>query len=306
MLDALKNEFGNQIEYVETPSDSQIKSADVVLVSIGTHDSEGSDRPFDLPKETDEKIIHFAELNPKVVVVVNAGGGVRMTNWNDMVAGIIYAWYPGQAGNKALAEIISGKTNPSGKLPITIEKQFTDSPGSSYIPNGGQAYTAARNDIDQSVPVYNIEYKEGVFVGYRWYESKRIEPLYHFGFGLSYTNFEISDLAVSETTFKKGDTVSVEFNVKNAGDIAGAEVLQLYVGPATATVPRPEKELKGFKKVYLNPGESKKVKLILTQEDFSYWDAAKHSWRAEPGVYSILIGTASNDIRQSAKVSLKN
>jgi len=306
MLDALKNEFGNNLEYTETPSDDQIKNADVILVSIGTNDSEGWDRPFDLPKGTDEKIIHYAELNSHVVVVVNSGSGVNMTNWNGKVAGIIYAWYPGQVGNKALAEVISGETNPSGKLPITIEKQFADSPGSSYIPNGGQPYTGSRNDLDQSVPVYNIEYKEGVFVGYRWYESKKIEPLYHFGYGLSYTKFDISDLTISNTSPKMGDTLTVEFVVKNTGKVAGAEVAQLYVQELNAPVPRPMKELKGFSKVFLNPGESKKVRLLLSEKDFSYWDVAVHAWHAEPGEFNILVGAASNDIRQSVKVTLGN
>ena len=306
MLDALKDEFGISLVYAETPSDSQIKGADIVLMSIGTHDSEGWDRPFDLPKETDDKILHYASLNPNVIVIVNSGGGVRMTNWNDKVAGIIYAWFPGQIGNRALVEVISGKINPSGKLPITIEKQFSDSPGNLYIPTGGQPYTGPRNDLDESIPVYNIEYKEGVFVGYRWYESKKIEPLYHFGFGLSYTNFGISDLTVSDETFKRGDTISVEVTVKNTGNVEGAEVVQLYINPLNPPVPRPEKELKGFKKIHLNPGESRKVKLILTERDFSYWDATEHAWLAGPGGFNILVGAASNDIRQSAKVTLED
>jgi beta-glucosidase len=289
MLVALRNEFGNQMEYAENPSEDQIKSADVVLVSIGTHDSEGHDRPFDLPKGTDDEIIHYAGLNPGVVVVVNSGGGVRMTNWNDKVAGIIYAWYPGQIGNKALAEVISGKTNPSGKLPITIEKEFADSPGSSYIPNGGQPHDAMRNDLD-----------------YRWYESKEIEPLYYFGFGLSYTKFEISNLTVSKDIFKQGDSLSIEITVKNTGKMAGAEVVQLYINPLNTPVPRPDKELKGFKKVYLNPGESKKVVMTLTDKDFSYWDISRHAWNAAPGEFNILVGAASNDIRETAKVSLED
>jgi len=306
MLDALKAEFGDNIEYAETPGDGKVKSADVILVSVGTNDSEGWDRPFDLPKETDEKVLHYAELNSNVVVIVNSGSGVSMTKWNGKVAGIIYAWYPGQIGNKALAEILSGKTNPSGKLPITIEKQFADSPGSSYIPNGGQPYTGARNDLDQIISVYNIEYKEGVFVGYRWYEAKKIEPLYHFGFGLSFTTFEITGLHVSNATPKKSDTVTVKFNVKNTGSVAGAEVAQLYVEELKPTVPRPVKELKGFSKIFLKPRESKTVRLFLTEKDFSYWNTVRHEWYANTGGFNILVGVASDDIRQSVKVTLSD
>ena len=250
MFDALKYDYKDHLDYVETPTDEQIKNANAVLLSIGTDDSEGWDMPFDLPEQLEEKIIHYSEINPNIVVVVNSGRGINMTGWNQKVAAIIYAWYPGQNGNTALAEIIAGKVTPSGKLPITIEKRFEDSPGHSYIPAEEKLYTGWNEDMDMKIPVNNIEYKEGVFVGYRWYDSKKIEPLYYFGYGLSYTTFKFYGLKLSDKILKKGGKLTVEFTVQNSGKIAGAEVAQLYVHDVNARVPRPEKELKGFVKVF--------------------------------------------------------
>jgi beta-glucosidase len=304
MLKALSDEFGNQLEYSSNPSDEQIKTADIILVSVGTEDSEGWDRPFAQPK-IDEKILKIAAVNPNIVVIVNSGSGIQMTNWNNKVMAIIYAWYPGQNGNVALAEILSGKANPSGKLPVTIEKRFEDSPGYSYISEGDTLPTNGRQDMNMSHPINNIQYKEGVFVGYRWYESKKIDPLYHFGFGLSYTTFEFGNIRTSNPTLEKGETLVVEFTVKNTGKVSGTEVAQLYVQDEKASVPRPLKELKGFRKIELNSGETKQVKIILRQNDFAFWDVNRNNWYAEPGDFNIMVGAASNDIRQTIKIRLK-
>jgi beta-glucosidase len=305
MLNALKKEFGDQFQYEDNPSDDQIKNADVVLLSIGTSDREGTDRHFSLPKETEEKILRITDKNTNVIVIVNSGSGIQMTGWNDKVAAIIYGWYLGQNGNLALAEVLSGKTNPSGKLPITIEKKFEDSPGYPYLPEGVDVNTDRGSDMNMSKPIDKIEYKEGVFVGYRWYESKKIEPLYHFGFGLSYTTFEYSDVKLSKQVIGKGDKLMVEFAVKNSGKMPGAEITQLYIQGVESSVPRPVKELKGFKKVFLNPGESKMISIPLGEKDFAFWDTEKSDWKVEPGDFNILIGSASNDIRQVAKVTYK-
>jgi beta-glucosidase len=301
MLDAFAKEFGGQLEYVKSPTDEQIKSAGVVLVSVGTQDSEGWDKPFEQPA-IDKLVTDIALKNPNVVVIVNTGGGIQMTSWNDKVAAILYSWYVGQNGNIALAEILSGKTNPSGKLPVTIEKKFEDSPGYPYIPDGEKLQTNWEEDMNMQHPVNNLEYKEGVFVGYRWYESKKIEPLYHFGFGLSYTKFEFSNLKLSSGMVKKGEKLTIEFTVKNVGKVAGAEVSQVYVQDLKSSVPRPVKELKGFRKVFLNPGESKVVSITLKEKDFAFWDTKKGEWHAEPGDFNILIGTSSNQIHLSGKV----
>jgi beta-glucosidase len=305
MRKALESEFGDQLEFEENPSDDQIKNAGVVLLSVGTLDREGTDRPFTLPDEMENRIIDIAGKNPNVIVIVNSGSGIRMTDWNDKVAAIIYGWYLGQNGNIALAEVLSGMTNPSGKLPITIEKKFEDSPGYPYLPQGSEVSTGRGGDMDMSRPILNIEYKEGVFTGYRWYESKNIEPLYHFGFGLSYTTFDYSDLKLSNPEIGKGDHLDVEFILKNTGKIAGAEVAQVYVHDVEASVQRPMKELKGFRKVFLNPGESRLVKITLNEKDFAFWDIKTSNWKVEPGDFSIMVGSASNDIRLAEKVNFK-
>jgi beta-glucosidase len=305
MLSALTAEFGQNIIYEKNPSNDQIESASVVLISVGTDDSEGWDKPFELPAEMNNRIINASNLNSKVIVILSAGGGRQMTQWNDKVAGIIYTWYSGQNGNTALAEIISGKTNPSGKLPITIEKKFEDSPGFSYLPLNQKLDTNWDQDMNHKVPMNNIEYKEGVFVGYRWYESKNIEPLYPFGFGLSYTSFAYENLKISASSIAKNEPLTVEFTLKNTGTIAGAEVAQLYVHDIQSSVIRPVKELKGFSKVFLNAGESKTIKLTLNEKDFAFWDVNQKKWNAESGEFEILIGSASNNIKLKTNVSIK-
>ena len=161
------------------------------------------------------------------------------------------------------------------------------------------------DDMNMSLPVNDITYREGVFVGYRWYESKKVVPLYPFGFGLSYTTFKYSGLKVSPPSVKKGNVVTVEFAVKNTGKAPGAEVAQLYVQDAAASVPRPVKELKGFQKVALVPNAETRVRLTLTERDLAFWDAKTHDWLAEPGEFTILIGASSNDIRLKATVTLQ-
>ena len=164
LADAMKENFGANLLIVDSADDNAVKSADVVILSIGTFDSEGWDRPFNLPAETENKIEHIAELNPNTVVVVNSGGGINMSGWNEKVAAILYGWYPGQDGMRAIAEILSGKTNPSGKLPITIEKNFKDSPAYGYMPKGDELYTGWHDEEEKEKPVYDVLYKEGVFI----------------------------------------------------------------------------------------------------------------------------------------------
>lgn len=304
MLDALKNEFGNNLEYVKEPSIEQIKSADVVLISTGTMDSEGWDRPFALPENIEKKIIETTSANPNTVVIVNTGSGIKMTDWIDKAAAVIYAWYPGQNGNIALAEVLSGKTNPSGKLPITIEKTFEDSPGYGYMPANESINTNWDDDFNMDFPIHNVEYKEGIYVGYRWYEKKNIEPLFHFGFGLSYTSFLYNDLKVSHIKLQKGENLTVEFKITNTGKIDGAEIAQLYVRDVKSSIDRPLKELKGFKKIFLKAGESKSVKMNLKEIDFAFWDMNKKDWNVEPGEFEILVGSSSNEVKLKTSVNL--
>jgi len=190
MLDELKEEFGDRIIYMKNPTLDKIKSADVVLCNIGTEDNEGWDRSFALPEDQEKKIQDCVNNNPNTVVIVTSGSGIRMADWNNKARAILYAWYGGQIGNKALVEIIAGKTNPSGKLPITIEKEFKDSPGYGYIPEGETLYHGWNEKEEKVHPVYDVHYTEGIFVGYRWYE-KRISNLC-FLLGLGFLTLHLS------------------------------------------------------------------------------------------------------------------
>jgi beta-glucosidase len=305
LLSALKATYGDKLQYVKKPTDEQIKAAGAVLLSTGTKDSEGWDRPFALPNDEEKEVTRVVGLNPRTIVIVNSGGGIQMTGWNDKAAAIVYAWYPGQSGNRALAEILCGDVNPSGKLPITIEKSFEDSPAYGYLPAGTKLYSGWGPDNDMSQPILDVQYKEGVFVGYRWYESKKIEPLYAFGHGLSYTTFAYKDLRLSTKELSQEDRLTVEFTVTNTGKVGGAETAQLYVGAVAPSLPRPIKELKGFSKVVLQPGESRVVRLRLAFADFAYWDTGTHGWRTDPGEYRLSVGGASNQIALDGTVALK-
>jgi beta-glucosidase len=306
MIDALRGEFGPSVTYAKNPTNAQIKAASFVVVSVGTIDSEGWDKPFAMPDKCNALVEKVVNLNKNMAVVVNAGGGLKMTDWNKKVPAILYAWYLGQNGYTALAEILSGKTNPSGKLPITIEKKFEDSPAADYIPKGMKLYKGWVGDIiAPHIPVFDINYKEGVLVGYRWYETKKIEPLYPFGFGLSYTTFEFSNLRVITPEIKKTDNVTIEFNLKNSGKRTGAEVAQLYVQALNSSVERPLKELKAFTKVELQPAESKQVTLHLNSRDFAFWDVKSHDWVVEAGNYNLLLGSSSDDIKQTVMITIK-
>ena len=306
MKDALTATFKN-LKYMAEPTDEDFNSADVVIVSVGTDDSESRDRPFALTSELENLVLRAAGLNKNVIVVVNSGGGIRMTAWNDKVAAIIYNWFGGQVGNQALAEIISGKVSPSGHLPITIEKEFADSPGANYLPEGA-TLSGGQNIRLMEVAVksvYELEYKEGIFVGYRWYDSKNIEPLYPFGHGLSYTTFELRNLQLSTQKMSAKDTVKVSFEVKNTGNVAAATVAQLYVRDVKASVPRPVKELKGFQKVWLEPGEKQKVSISLGTSAFAFWDVKSNNWKVEAGDFKILLGESSGNIAEAEMLHIQ-
>ena len=305
MRGELEKEFGARLRFVRNPTGEEIRSAHVVLCNVGTRDNEGWDRPFALPEEQEKRVEECVNNNPHTVVIVTSGSGIRMTGWNDKARAIVYAWYGGQIGNTALAEILSGKTNPSGKLPMTIEREFTDSPASGYIPAGETLYTHWSGKEENAHPVYDVRYKEGVFVGYRWYEKRNIEPLYPFGHGLSYTTFAYDSLKVSPEEFSRGDVVTVSFAVRNTCSVQGAETAQLYVEDVVSSVPRPVKELKGFVKVELAPGESRKVELHLDKDAFSFWDAGSKSWVAEKGKYILHVGSSSKDIRLRKEIELR-
>ncbi len=304
MRRALEAIYGDRVVYRPFPTDTELEVADVVIQSVGTVDSEGWDRSFDLPAVEEAKVRRAVRLNRNTIVVVNSGSGINLSAWNDDAAAILYAWYPGDVGNQALAEIIAGKVNPSGKLPISIERRFEDSPGWGYIPEDETLYHGWGPDGNFDLPIYDIHYTEGVFVGYRWYDVKGYSPLYAFGHGLSYTRFVYGDLGVKVAD---GDEPAVEvtLTLKNAGQRAGAETVQLYVGDKEASVARPRKELKRFRKVSLEPGADETVTFSLRPRDLAFWDSATRSWRWEPGVFTVFIGGASDKLPLSSEFEIK-
>ncbi|MFD1255424.1 beta-glucosidase [Mucilaginibacter terrae] len=293
----------NTIRFTEQLTDAEIKAAPYIILSTGTNDAEAIDRPFNLSKAENDKILRICNLNSRTIVVVSSGSGINMNAWKDKAAAILYAWYPGQAGQVALAEILSGKINPSGKLPFTIEKDFHDSPGFGYEPGDRPMNKNAPKDGDRS-KIYNVNYREGIFVGYRWYEHQNITPLFPFGYGLSYTNFSYANLKTDIKSFKSNGTIKVSFDIKNMGTLDGAEVAQLYIADKHSTVERPVKELKGFKKILIKKGELTTVTLLLTKHDFEYWHPKTKSWTFEPGKFNLLVGSSSALIKLNTTVIL--
>ncbi|RML47240.1 hypothetical protein ALQ95_04012 [Pseudomonas syringae pv. ribicola] len=221
---------------------------------------------------------------------MHGGGGMDMQPWADKVAASLHAWFPGQQGGQALAEILYGKVNPSGKLPITLDKKAQDNPSYASYSNPLPYYFSSAN------PPTEMTYSEGLYLGYRGYDKKHAKPLYPFGFGLSYTTYQYSDLKLSSNVLAPGATLQASFKVTNTGDKAGFEVAQLYVQPSKPQVDRPEKELKGFSKVYLKPGESKTVTIALDSRSFAYYSADSVSWKVDPGKFKVLVGKDSENL----------
>lgn len=268
--------------------------ADVAIVSIGFNESlerESNDRPFELPEYQDNLVETVINANPNTIVMVNAGGNTDMTKWQEKVPGLIYLWYPGQEGGTAAAEIIFGKTNPSGKLPVTFEKKWEDNP----------AYRFYYDDDNDK----RVSYGEGLLVGYRHYDTNNVKPNFAFGFGKSYTTFEFSNLKVRNNSKKGKPECKVTFDVKNTGVIDGKEVGQVYIRPINAKVFRPYKELKGYDKKFIKAGESKKYEIVLDQEAFSYYAPEIHDFKYDAGEYEILVGNSSDNITLRKSIRIK-
>jgi beta-glucosidase len=266
------------------------KKADVVIVGIGFRkntESEGFDRTFELPEGQEAFLNKILTLNKNVIVVLFSGGNVDMHSWLPKTSALLHAFYPGQEGGQALAEIIFGKINPSGKLPVSFEKKWADNPtANSYF------------DDDKDNKVF---FSEGVFLGYRYYDTKKVEPQFPFGFGLSYTTFDYSNI---EITQNEDTTFTIKISVKNTGNIYGKESVQVYVSDLESSVDRPVKELKGFAKIALNPGEEGQLEISLSKEAFSFFSEAKGKWIIEPGEFEILVGASSKDIQLTKKIKI--
>lgn len=268
-------------------------------------DCENSDRrSYNLPYGQDELISALLQVNRNMIVINISGNPVAMP-WVDSVPAIVQSWYLGSEAGTCIASVLSGDVNPSGKLPFTYPVAYEDGPlrTEKQYPGLMEGKTGGVEAYD--VPLHDMYYSEGVFVGYRWYESKAIKPLFAFGHGLSYTDFSLANIRADKNTMGFGDKLTVSAEVENTGSCAGAEVVQLYVQDYEATVMRPLKELKGFKKVFLQPGEKKTVEMELTVEDLSFFDVESHSWKAEPGKFVLHVGTSSDHIVKSLEINLK-
>jgi beta-glucosidase len=278
---------------VDPAAVAMAKRADAVVLAAGFEpmtESEGYDRTFGLPLGQDELIADVRAANPRVVVAITSGGGVDMTRFVDRVPAIIQTWYPGQEGGTALAELLFGDVNPSGKLPVTFERRFEDSAvHDSYYPDAGQ----------------QILYKEGVLLGYRHFDRAGKQPLFPFGHGLSYTRFKYANLAIAPAALTGDGPVTVEFDVTNVGKRRGAEVAQVYVGERKPLVTRPPKELKGYSRVDLGPGETRRVQVALDRRAFSFYDIAARDWRAQPGAFDVLVGSSSRKTELSGTVNVR-
>jgi beta-glucosidase len=229
--------------------------------------------------------------NKKTIVVLTAGGGADMTAWVDQVPALLHGWYSGQEGGTAMAQLLFGDYSPSGRLPISLERRMEDNASfNSYYPNDGPK---------------RVKYTEGVFVGYRHFDHDNIKPLFPFGYGLSYSSFAYKNLNVAPTAARSNQPVTVTFDVTNTGSRPAAEAAQVYVGQVHASIPRPVKELKGFSRVELNPGETRHVSISLDQRAFSFYDTAGKNWKTEPGQFTISIGKSVQDVQLTGKLNMQ-
>ncbi len=306
LLAGLEAKAGDSIQIVRVPwagaaipdqFADDIRSADAAIVCVGfkqgnehaadprnpASEGEGCDRGYALPPGQAELIGAVAKLNPRVIVILNAGGSVESADWIGSAPALLHAFYPGQAGGQALADILFGDVNPSGKLPFSWEKRWEDCAAYGNYP------TAESGRVNT--------YKEGVFLGYRWFDAKGIEPLFPFGYGLSYTTFRFSDFRVASN----GGNLTATVTVTNTGTRDGAEIAQVYVEPPKGAVPRPVRELKGFARVSLKAGESKTVNIPC--DDLSYWDPGAKAWTVTPGEYVARVGDSSRQLYLSANFS---
>ena len=279
------------------------KGADYVIVFGGLNksnhqDCEGTDREvYGLPYGQDQLIEALSKVNNRLVFVNISGNPVAMP-WRKQVAAIVQGWYIGSEAGNALADVILGRVNPSGKLPFTWYDALEDCAAHALNTYPGTWRSDGSKVVDE-------EYKEGIYVGYRWTDRQKKRPAYAFGHGLSYTTFELSKAVADKKEMSLSDNISFTVQVKNIGTMAGAEVVQLYVSDKKASVDRPLKELKAFQKVFLQPGESKEVRLTIGKDALSFYDEATASWKAEAGQFEALIGTASDQISSRVKFSLK-
>lgn len=288
-LEGLKERCKEKIEIVDS-----LKEADVVILFIGLNHESGMDfegidkKMFELPADHIELINKTIQENSKTIVVLISGSPVSMIQWIDKVPAVIEAWYGGLEAGRAIASVLFGDINPSGKLPLTFPKKLSDSP----------AHVSSRT-FPGNEKVY---YDEGIFVGYRHFDEKNLEPLFPFGFGLSYTTFKYENLKINKKKVEGNEKFMVSVEITNIGQRNGAEIIQLYIQDVECSAERPPKELKGFKKVYLQTGEKQVIELELDKSALSFYDEKNDCWTAEKGTFNVLIGSSSRDIHLQDKI----
>lgn len=271
------------------------KSSDVAILCIGSnreYESEAHDRKsLELPFGEQALVNAVSAVNPNTVIVVMAGAPFDLNEIKKSNHTIVWSWFNGSEAGNALADVLKGTINPSGKLPFTFPASLNDSPAFNLNTYPGNNLTA--------------EYKEGILVGYRWYDTKNIVPLFPFGYGLSYTDFSVSKLSTDKSIYKKDETIHAKFTIKNTGGRNGAEVVQLYVNDPVCSVKRPEKELKAFKKIFLKTGETKTIEMQVKAADLAFYDEAKKGWNTEAGEYVLELGNSSRNIILKTKIAVK-
>jgi beta-glucosidase len=293
---------------------------DAAIITIGRNAGEGNDRKniegdFKLTQTELSMIARvstaFHKVGKKVIVILNIGGVIEVASWRDMPDAIVLAWQGGQETGNSIADILSGKVNPSGKLTSTFPMKYEDVPSANNFPGKATGKSTVPPGVDFGwvtgfifpTPA-EIIYEEGIYVGYRYYETFGVKPAYEFGFGMSYTKFEYSGLKLASPDFKGKQ--SVTFTVKNNGAVAGREVVQLYIAAPASKINKPKSELKGFAKTkLLQPGESQTITLTLNAKDLSSFNTEASAWIADAGKYEILIGASSSDIKLTGSFNLK-
>lgn len=270
------------------------KNSDMVIVFAGSnrdYETEASDRRnLRLPFGQEELIKKILEVNPKTIVVMIGGAPFDIDEIGKRTSALVWSWFNGSEGGNALADVLLGNVNPSGKLPWTMPKNINESPAHATNSFPGDK---------------TVTYTEGVLVGYRWFDTKKIEPLYPFGYGLSYTNFSISNFTTDRKSYKKNETIRAKVTIKNTGNKFGAEVLQVYTSQPVCSVLRPEKELKAFEKVFLKPGETKTVVMNIKVSDLAFYDEAKKDWNVEAGDFILQLGNSSRNILHKVKITIQ-
>lgn len=318
ILEGLKKALP-QASVVYSTSPDDLKKADAVVVCIGLdwwHEQESHERPWRLPRSQTQLVKMAAKYNPNVIVNITAGGGIETESWIHEAKAVIHSFYGGQSVGTAVADVLVGNQNPCGKLPMTMAKKWED-----FSTTAIDRYVAESKIHWQIYPLINLrvplfgskvlrriwdcEYKEGVMVGYRHFITNKVQPQFEFGYGLSYTTFEIAKASLSETAIAPNGTVKVKVSVSNRGKVAGAEVIQVYVRDREASVIRPDRELKGFKKLFLEPGETKEVEIPLDKTAFAFFDVKTKDWKVESGEFHILVGNSSMNIAKTLPLFIR-